>query len=232
MRLEQAQALATDLMKMLAPFVDRIEVAGGVRRKKLSPHDIELVAIPRIRELRTGDMDLATGVERTILSNGLDWFMGQCFDHARTPVAGLLFKPAPKRKNGSRAPFSSRHFMFLYKDELVDMYVVLPPAQWGVIYTIRTGDAGYTHALVSKGWPKGLYFMDGAIYRVTRKKDGSVVQSQYMRPGEEMLFKDDINLELVPTPEEVDVFKALGVEYVPPELRVTTETTAEEWAEA
>ena len=231
MRLERGRELGAELVRLLSPVCERIEIAGGVRRRKAEPHDIEVVAIPKVRGIRTGVMDLATGEERRILTNGLDWFLRRALD-PDNPAARLLFKPAPPSKDGRRAPFAERHYIFLYKDEKIDLYAVLPPAQWGVIFTIRTGDAGYTHALVSKGWPKGLYFIDGAVYRVTRKKDGTPVQSAFVRPPEEKLFSDDVDAELVPTPEERDVFAALGLDWVPPEQRVTTETTPGEWEEA
>lgn len=48
MNLAQASALAGQLVEKLAPFCERIEVAGSVRRRKLEGiKDIELVAIPK-----------------------------------------------------------------------------------------------------------------------------------------------------------------------------------------
>jgi hypothetical protein len=232
MHLAQARVLAGELVSMLAPVCDRIEVAGGIRRGKLDPHDIELVAVPKVRDVQTGTLDLATGAPHTERVNGLDWFLRQCFDYARNPAAALLFKPAPPNKAGSKAPFSERYYRFLYKDEPVDLFCVLPPAQWGVIFTLRTGDAGFSHDLVSRGWPRGLFFIDGQINRVTKRKDGSLLTSRVVKPGEEKLYKDDFDFVPIPTPEELDVFRVLDVPWVPPEQRVTGETTVAEWEAA
>ena len=43
--LERAQKAAEDLKRMLGPYCTRIEVAGSVRRKKSSVHDIDFVVI-------------------------------------------------------------------------------------------------------------------------------------------------------------------------------------------
>lgn len=47
--LVEARALADDLVGLLEPFAERIEVAGSVRRERPDVGDLELVAIPRFR---------------------------------------------------------------------------------------------------------------------------------------------------------------------------------------
>lgn len=46
-QLAHAQAIAFELIDLLNPFCERIEVAGSVRRKKNIVKDIELVLIPK-----------------------------------------------------------------------------------------------------------------------------------------------------------------------------------------
>lgn len=46
-QLAHAQKIAQELINLLNPFCDRIEVAGSVRRKKNIVKDIELVIIPK-----------------------------------------------------------------------------------------------------------------------------------------------------------------------------------------
>jgi hypothetical protein len=46
MQLIEAEQLAAELLPVLKPYCERIEVAGGVRRRKPEPHDLELVAKP------------------------------------------------------------------------------------------------------------------------------------------------------------------------------------------
>jgi len=46
MELEIAQKIANEVVRRLAPFCRRIEVAGSIRRKAPNPKDIDLVLIP------------------------------------------------------------------------------------------------------------------------------------------------------------------------------------------
>lgn len=47
LQLSHAQGIAQELINILTPFCDRIEIAGSVRRKKNIVKDIELVIIPK-----------------------------------------------------------------------------------------------------------------------------------------------------------------------------------------
>ena len=44
MSLEFALGMAQSLVEVLAPACERIEIAGGVRRRKVEPNDIEIVS--------------------------------------------------------------------------------------------------------------------------------------------------------------------------------------------
>jgi DNA polymerase/3'-5' exonuclease PolX len=47
MTLEYTREIAEALVELLTPACQRIEIAGSIRRKKLYPNDIEVVAIPK-----------------------------------------------------------------------------------------------------------------------------------------------------------------------------------------
>jgi hypothetical protein len=49
MRYEQAKSIADGMVEKLSGYCDKIEIAGSVRRKKPEVHDIEIVAIPKIK---------------------------------------------------------------------------------------------------------------------------------------------------------------------------------------
>lgn len=53
-QLAHAQEIAQELINLLNPYCDRIEVAGSVRRKKNICKDIELVIIPKKQIEKTG----------------------------------------------------------------------------------------------------------------------------------------------------------------------------------
>ncbi|GAI25659.1 unnamed protein product [marine sediment metagenome] len=46
MELEKAKVIAAEVVKRLAPYCAKIEVAGSVRRQKPFPRDIDIVLIP------------------------------------------------------------------------------------------------------------------------------------------------------------------------------------------
>jgi len=83
-----------------------------------------------------------------------------------------------------------------YNGVTVDLFITTPE-KWGCIFLIRTGSAEFSHNLVTKksigGWcPSNLNFKDGRIWNGERVMD---------------------------TPEEEDVFRALGIDWYRPEER-------------
>ena len=50
MNLEDAETLGAQFMDLLVGTTQRMEFAGGIRRLKENPHDIEVVAIPKYRK--------------------------------------------------------------------------------------------------------------------------------------------------------------------------------------
>lgn len=79
----------------------------------------------------------------------------------------------------------------------LELWIVRPPAEFGAIFLIRTGPEDFSHWIVTPrriggGLPSYLREKDGALWRYDRK---------------------------IPTPEEVDFFKAIGMEYIAPERR-------------
>ena len=92
-------------------------------------------------------------------------------------------------KNGNR------YKQFAYGRHTVDLFLTTPDT-WGSIYTIRTGSADFSHWLVTAqphgAAPWGLLFQSGRLHAHGR---------------------------LLSTPEETDVFNALGLAYIDPALR-------------
>lgn len=179
---EQAYKLARDLADDLAPACERIEIAGGLRRRKPDVHDLELVAIPKSFPLVRNLLGEVTE----------DYF--PLDDYLADLVE--LGKLAPGDKNGRRF----KQFKVLPSGIYLDLFIVLPPAQWGVIKAIRTGPAHYSHWLVTRK-DRG-----GALPNHLRVKDGAI------RP-----LYDDLVIE---TPTEESFFEALGIPMPDPVDRV------------
>jgi len=161
---------ARELIMLLAPCCTRIEAAGSVRRMKKEIGDIELVAIPKF----TSDM----------FGNPTDEHELDLFNWQK------IGKPI---KNGHK------YKQIELNDGLtLDLFIVTPPAQWGVQFVIRTGSADFSHRLVTSRkygglMPSNLKVKDGAIWS---------------------------NNHIIETPEEQDVFDLIGIRFIEPWERV------------
>lgn len=169
--LAEAQRLAAAVIDLLQPYCDRIEVAGSVRRQKVDCGDIEIVCIPKAQfNLLMEPYRAANKIE-----NALDAVGYKC----------------PR--------FNGEHFkQFSVGPCNVDLFITSPEC-WGVIYTIRTGGADFSHKLVT---PKNL---GGLLRSYLQVKDGRL---QYRETG--------VQLD---TPEEIDVFNAVGIAWIEPSKR-------------
>ncbi len=98
-------------------------------------------------------------------------------------MTGVLQLDAAHKANGDR--YKRR----IYKDLPVDLFIVRPPAEWGLIYFIRTGSAHFAHHALStwKRLTNGGFSKDGCLYYA----NGAPMH----------------------TPEEEDVFAAIGWVY-------------------
>ncbi len=79
-----------------------------------------------------------------------------------------------------------------------DLFLQPDPRTWGMNFMIRTGCAEF------------------AKWMVTERRKGGAMPS-YMYSAEAMLFD---GAHLIPTPEEEDVFREMGLKWIPPEERV------------
>jgi DNA polymerase (family 10) len=187
--LAQAEAVAEAALALLAPACERVEVAGSIRRRKADVGDVELVAVPKLEPVTdlfgavTGQRDLLHERCAALLAEGV-------FAHRLGVDGKRSFGPKSKRLRFTHdgAPFP------------LDLFVVTPPAQWGAVFTIRTGPGDFSKRLVTSRLQYPGY---GLMPAGMREHEGSLWDGG--RP--------------VPTPEEGDFFAALGLAWLPPELR-------------
>lgn len=174
----------------LKSFCERIEIAGSVRRKKEEVKDIEIVAIPKFHKTSmavyqsTFDFKGILSVPMTqadLLGTRVQQLIAE----------GILVHGEPS-KGMTRAPCGPKYYRLKYDGEKLDLFSVISPAQWGVVFTIRTGDRDFSHWLAQRALEIGMRIDEGALYspRV-----------------------------LISTPEEADFFKALKVKWIEPEKR-------------
>lgn len=174
--LEVAALYAERLLEGLAPACERIEIAGSIRRQAADVGDVELVAIPR-------GIPCDLFGEALEEPSELDRLVDELLEAGRLQPRLTL---AGSRRMGLR-------FKALASSggELgVDLFIVRPPAQWGAIFAIRTGPAGYSRELVTAARRRGLRCIEGRLL--------------------------DLEGNELATPEERDFFDAVGVPYAEP----------------
>jgi len=194
MKLSEALVLANEVKAMLGPHTARLEIGGGIRRQKAEPHDIEIICIPKFGKF---EKETLMGTEYEDY-NELDEFI-------RAKMLDNTFEKGDPDSVGRRAPFSVRYYRIKYKREQLDIFGVLPPAQWGVEFILRTGSADFNKWLVVYGNPDGIYFRDGHLERITFKSDNGIKVI-------------DTRLT-VRTDEEADVFRVMGLDWIEPKNR-------------
>ena len=189
--------IARQLVSMLEDSCERIEIAGSIRRGKPRVKDIELVCLPKLLPVREGQADLFDESAGEMTLNVLDeklqgWLKRGMFRERPDKDGRTAWGPSLKRA--------------LYWEVPVDIFSVLAPAQWGLIYMIRTGSGvgpegsplnGFGPAMLAR-WKKvsgGGFSRGGCLH---------------MPNGVKVL-----------TPEEEDVFRVCRMEWVPPEERTS-----------
>lgn len=183
--LTEAWPIAERLADVLGRDAEQVGVAGSIRRGRPTVGDIELVLIPMTDERLQYDLfgALVAQPPLNLLDIGLDTLLEQ----------GTLQMREPKR-------WGERYKAALFEGVPIDLFSVVPPAQFGVIYLIRTGSADFTRRFVTPvekgGWmPAGMYCREGQLW-----KDG----------------------EPLHTPTEESVFEAVGRAWIPPSKREVT----------
>jgi len=168
----EALFIAEQLKSELSPLCERIEIAGSVRRQKPDVGDIELVAIPKM--ISSGDL-LGTPIS--------------AFARNDFTKLGVVLKHGPRYVQ-----------IALHRARInLDFFLVLPPASWGVIFTLRTGPDTFSRSCVTPRSKRGL------LPSYLQVKDGAV---RHAATG-----------EIIPTPEEKDFFRVLEMQWIPPDKR-------------
>lgn len=164
-------SLALPVVELLRPHCARIEIAGSLRRQKAEIGDIEIVASPK-----SFVPDLLSEPTETHSLDTFDW-----------STLGKLTLNGHKQKK-----------IILPGDVQIDLFIVTPPAQWGVIFLLRTGSDKFSHRFV------------------THKSFGGCMPAAY-RMHEGAIWCGN---RMIETPEERDLFKLFNMRYIPPVERV------------
>lgn len=190
--LYQAEAVVAEVIDLLSPACTRVAVAGSIRRRKPDVGDLEVVAIPRM-ELRAEvehvglfDTEPLVRVPHSLLDEKCAYLL---------EIGDL----SPRLDKNHRKALGPRYKRLSYQDVGLDLFVVLPPAQFGVIFAIRTGPAGYSHRLV------------------TSTRDGGLMPA-WLQVKDGALMRRDTG-DVIPTPTEESFYEAIGQQMPVPEAR-------------
>ncbi len=192
MEYKLAKKIAENLVERMRPACSRIEIAGSIRREKPEVKDIEIVATPILKAPRPVFGQLAT---------------------FNTPLNALLFEMLNRHE---LAPIKGKDkyrkfHVFPDFDDLnpiaLDLFLVTPPAQWGVLMVIRTGPNKLDNNF--------------SQWMVTQKSKGGALPDEYIVADGVVGLRsqDDKRVGEIETPEEIDFFKLCGMDYIEPNLR-------------
>ncbi len=185
--LATAAPIAAALRARLAPACARIAIAGSVRRRKPTVSDIELVAVPRLVAEPAGDLWGERTVERDLLAERL---AALAASGELVPRRVMLHRADGRLEESRR--IGPAYQALLFRDLPVDLFIVRPPAEWGVIFALRTGPGDWNTRLVTE------------------------CQRYGRRVSAGRLLVDGIP---VACPEETDFFREIGQPWVEPPAR-------------
>jgi DNA polymerase/3'-5' exonuclease PolX len=200
------RALAEKLKAELTLACERIEIAGSIRRRQAGPGDIEIVCIPRIRQLtQAGLFGVDAGLGEV---NELEALV----ERLTSEEGEWEFDPIVKR-NGERYKRLRHRKIRNYLDEMAPVDLFITDARsWGWIFTLRTGPSDFSKTLVSQALQRGWFVADGGLLHQHRR--------QYNKAGKALPCPKGEHCSLIkPTPEEADFLAALGVPCWPPAER-------------
>jgi DNA polymerase/3'-5' exonuclease PolX len=140
--LYSARVMAAHVLDLLSLSCERIAVAGSVRRERPDIGDIEIVVAPLFELEPEGLWGEPATIDRLASRLGELAFEGLLLPRLVTVT----------RKDGSvesQQRVGHRYQALAYRGFPVDLFIVRPPASFGVIFTIRTGPADWSQRLVT-----------------------------------------------------------------------------------
>ena len=150
---------------------------------------IEIAGSLRRKKAEIGDIEIVCIPELPKL-NQMNWF-GDISGGLDELLDSLV-----ERRRWKRVKNGPLYKQFDIGPTTLDLFITTPE-KWGMIFCLRSGPADFSHRLVTPRRAGGLC---PAYLRV---KDGRVWN----------------NGTALPTPEEADVFRALGLDWIEPEKR-------------
>ncbi len=208
MRLEQIEPIAQSLIEQLSSACVRIEIKGSICRRKPDPHDIDVICIPSIGESVYPIYGLFATSTEIHTVNHLEEAIATLLAGGDGIVRSLPdweFDPIVKR-NGPHL----KRLRHIPTQTPAELYIT-DQRHWGCLATIRTGPGDFCKALVNYAHRQTMFIQAGLLHKHAPMFD----EHGDVKPcpaGERCL-------RIVETPEERDVFNALGLPWIEPARR-------------
>jgi len=205
-----AYRMATALKDMLEPACERIEIAGSIRRGKIRPGDIEIVCEPSTTTHIVSEIGRVK--EREMTENLLD---SRCRELL---IDGTLEKRPDSMGRHAWGEKAKRGVFFQGMDFApVDIFSVIDPAQWGIIFAIRTGPGDWNRLLVSDrriggACPEDLKISGGQVWYLPEND----YQLSLMPSNKFLKVAEANGAKTRPVESEEHFFDILGVPYLDP----------------
>jgi len=193
MKLVKAQAIAANLVKILKPYCERIDIAGSIRRCKPEVRDIEIVCEAKITEYKN--------------------LFGEVTGFTRNKRFVELVDSFGKTNKGSAA---YGRYKQIELPEGINLDLFMPgPVDYYRQLAIRTGSAEYVATEIAREWRKkgwcgsdmGFRKIEDCFEQISA--DGKITWKCVNKNG-----------ELPPIwHSEEDFFKWLGIPWLDPVLR-------------
>lgn len=140
MKLNEATEIARQLLGYFGPYCDQAQIAGSIRRNKDEVKDIELVLRPKITPIRNMFGDVIG--QQSDLEDYL----------SRLIAEGFIFYDQRVKRNGPRY---KRLVLPQHAETAIELFIA-DEHNWGNTLAIRTGNAEFSKALVTKRLHGGL----------------------------------------------------------------------------
>jgi DNA polymerase/3'-5' exonuclease PolX len=192
MQFAEARSLAIDICYKLQQHCDKINLAGGVRRRKPDCHDIEVICLPK------------HVITKDLFDNPLDSIVDPEFTRIVHKELGKVMKG---KSDGRMMQIK------LPQNIMLDLFIPQPDDYFRQ-YAIRTGSADFSHAIIASAWKReGWVGTHDGLRRIDQciSKDNS---------GKPVWICTSSNPTLPPVwKSEEEFFEFIKVKFVPPHLR-------------
>lgn len=140
MELAHARFVADTVIAKLAPYCDRLCVAGSVRRGKAECRDLEVVCIPKQTP------------QNNMFQERIGWMRERAFCNTVNQWKKVKGEPTGK--------YTQR---ILPGGETLDLFIATPE-NWGLILVVRTGSVDYIKKIASRWVSFGYHGVDGMLH--------------------------------------------------------------------